>query len=141
MLTYIRQRHVVLANPIKIVSEQVLEATIASEPLLRLRGNEVLQHCLGVDSLRILEYNWPSPAWSELKVSEQVLLLRKHFPGDMWVNANKAYLTIPYSGTGVCMLVCIYVGVCMLVCICLCMCVGMYILVCIYMGISILLYI
>lgn len=96
----LQKRQVVLSNPIKRLSEAQLEATLPSAASLRVRGNEVLLHARAVDSDKIQEYNWPSPAWREQAVSEQVLLLRKHFPGELWVEANKAYLTIPYSGTG-----------------------------------------
>ena len=64
----------------------------------------VMRRCLGggqgVENEKIEQYNWPTNAWRDQSVSKQVLLLRKHFPGDQWQEANKAYVTIPYSGTG-----------------------------------------
>ena len=76
-----QKRQVVFANPVKVVSEQELEATLASPATLRVRGNDVLLHCQGVDADKIEQYNWPSASWRQHAVSEQILLLRKHFPG------------------------------------------------------------
>ena len=78
----IQKRQVIFANPVKVVSEQELEATLASPATLRVRGNDVLLHCQGVDADKIEQYNWPSASWRQHAVSEQILLLRKHFPGD-----------------------------------------------------------
>jgi len=77
----VQKRQVLLANPVKVVAEEELEATLASPATLRVRGNEVLLHCQGVDSDKIQQYNWPNESWRKHGVSEQVLLLRKHFAG------------------------------------------------------------
>jgi len=94
------KREVIFANPVKALSEEELEGAFPAQSTLRVRGNEVLFHCLGVANEKIEQYNWPTNAWRDQSVSKQVLLLRKHFPGDQWQEANKAYVTIPYSGTG-----------------------------------------
>ena len=96
----IEKREVIMANPVKSIAEEDVEATVASPPTLRIRGNEVLLHCEGVETTKISQFNWPTDAWRDADVSQQVLLLRKHFPGELWVQANKAFVTIPYAGTG-----------------------------------------
>ncbi len=136
----LQKRQVLFANPVKAVPEEELEATLASPATLRVRGNEVLLHCQGVGSDKIQQYNWPNETWRQHGVSDQVLLLRKHFAGaaapfppgctpfsrpharfsgccgrstghaqqvnmrapagELWTEANKAFLTIPYMGTG-----------------------------------------
>ena len=94
------RREVICANPVKVIPEALLEAALPSASTLRLRGNEVLLHASRETEAGIQAMNWPSESWREQGVSQQVLLLRKHFPGDLWLQANKAYVTIPYSGTG-----------------------------------------
>lgn len=94
------KREVVFANPVKALTEMELQQTFPSDATLRVRGNEVLLHCQGVDNEKISQYNWPSQVWRDKGVSEQILLMRKHFAGDLWLQANKAFVTIPYSGTG-----------------------------------------
>ena len=41
----LKRREIMMANPIKTLSELDLEATIASSATLRIRGNEVLHIC------------------------------------------------------------------------------------------------
>lgn len=96
----ITNREVILANPIKTLCEEDLEATVASSAQLRIRGNEVLQHSQDMEPEKLAQMNWPNAAWQDVDVSKQILLLRKHFPGELWVEANKAYVTVPYAGTG-----------------------------------------
>ncbi|EKX38640.1 hypothetical protein GUITHDRAFT_144037 [Guillardia theta CCMP2712] len=91
---------ILTTNPIKILSVQDVEAWLPSEASLYLRGNEVLFHCKQDSDEVVKAIQWPSASWEDMQVKEQILSLRKLYPGERWNEAKDSWVKIPYAGTG-----------------------------------------